>query len=497
MTTLLLSWFGGWVFVCGLFNALIRGAVQLLLHTSRASVDIRKVMWQTPSLLRSLGSLLFEEDIRMIGLGLLTILHLLSSTSSSNQSATAQRHDAIFQTTHLLKLTQHPSVAVSSIACHVLAALMQQSEALASEIASTPETVEIFCQLIGTGFSSKLEEAVAHLRLFDGSGCGLSSYGVLDGILALMLQCTKAEPMCAERFLSSSCWSRLWNIVLATTVNRSVTDKHAIVGILSPAGTDLLVSLMYHMFYSFPQQFTPHFLNRGERTIAFLASLVGSEQLSTLEAWPKDLGGGAGGVHELVLNVAKLFYLPLAHSLDEATRDHVDQMYTKERLVLSLTKTSQQHLPPALFSIPMGLVAQLVLDSDLFAEQFMASVTEMGSEGSSFFADLLNITQPVDFLVDMAAMISTLARSSARNYPFLNRVGVVAPLVRLLRHQSHAVRGKFCNALGNLFRHSAYFYKFFDKCGSGVECRLKYLLLTRGGVLFQRGWRCSTRSLPL
>ena len=66
-------------------------------------------------------------------------------------------------------------------------------------------------------------------------------------------------------------------------------------------------------------------------------------------------------------------------------------------------------------------------------------------------------------LVGALLTISQLARLHKDNYPPLAQAEPYAQLRHLLTHAEPAVRARVCNLLGNMCRHSAYFYSALDK----------------------------------
>lgn len=107
-------------------------------------------------------------------------------------------------------------------------------------------------------------------------------------------------------------------------------------------------------------------------------------------------------------------------------------------------------------------------------------------------ADLITVFltswQPDDFLLDVLSMLASIARASQSNFAFLTRLRAAEDISRLLDHKSAAVRAKVCNSLGNLFRHSNYFYKTFDK--------YEALMCNEPSCMSQNGWGSQADCLP-
>ncbi len=74
---------------------------------------------------------------------------------------------------------------------------------------------------------------------------------------------------------------------------------------------------------------------------------------------------------------------------------------------------------------------------------------------------LLRETNPTPVLVDTLLIISQLARISrdgASTYEPINSAAMLPNLRRLLGHADAGVRARVCNLVGNMCRHSAFFY---------------------------------------
>ena len=67
--------------------------------------------------------------------------------------------------------------------------------------------------------------------------------------------------------------------------------------------------------------------------------------------------------------------------------------------------------------------------------------------------------------MDALLATSQLARVSATNYPAIARADVCDATTRLLAHDDAGVRARSCNLLGNMCRHSGYFYDAFKTRG--------------------------------
>lgn len=100
------------------------------------------------------------------------------------------------------------------------------------------------------------------------------------------------------------------------------------------------------------------------------------------------------------------------------------------------------------------LLSRLVLLSPHFSLQFLdeGGLDELVSAGA------LQGSAPAALATGALVIASQLARASPDNYDRLRAAGVDARLGGLLSHEDPTVRAKACNLVGNLCRHSAYFY---------------------------------------
>mmetsp|Transcript_14695 Transcript_14695/g.2420 ORF Transcript_14695/g.2420 Transcript_14695/m.2420 type:complete len:91 (+) Transcript_14695:31-303(+) len=61
-------------------------------------------------------------------------------------------------------------------------------------------------------------------------------------------------------------------------------------------------------------------------------------------------------------------------------------------------------------------------------------------------------------LIDTLSLISQLARLSKENYELIHQANLYAQLRKLIDHKDSGVRSKVCNLIGNICRHSSFFY---------------------------------------
>ncbi|KAL6765063.1 armadillo-type protein [Haematococcus lacustris] len=120
---------------------------------------------------------------------------------------------------------------------------------------------------------------------------------------------------------------------------------------------------------------------------------------------------------------------------------------------------------PGAALLPVNVLSRLVLSSTESAKQFVAA----GGLNSSLVQRLLADTNPSAMLVDVLLVISQLARLPARDsfnpYESISKAAIYPNIKKLLAHPDPSVRARVCNLLGNMCRHSAYFYSALERQG--------------------------------
>lgn len=81
---------------------------------------------------------------------------------------------------------------------------------------------------------------------------------------------------------------------------------------------------------------------------------------------------------------------------------------------------------------------------------------------------LLDDSNPPSILVDALIIISQLARANKQGfntYETISKATILPCVCRLLEHPDAGVRARVCNLVGNLCRHSSYFYTALERFG--------------------------------
>lgn len=86
---------------------------------------------------------------------------------------------------------------------------------------------------------------------------------------------------------------------------------------------------------------------------------------------------------------------------------------------------------------------------------------------------LLGVENGEALIVDTLSLISQLARISKDFYENIHNADIYSPLKTLIVHEDSSIRAKVCNLIGNLCRHTGFFYEKLLKFGliaAAIEC---------------------------
>ena len=167
---------------------------------------------------------------------------------------------------------------------------------------------------------------------------------------------------------------------------------------------------------------------------------------------------------EVLLSEAAVVSLvqALEDALDEDARGGEGMQMTSELMVLNTGRldTDADGDESSFASAPVSLLSQLVLRSASYASQFI----EAGGLSFELTKSLLDANKnSTQVLVDSLLLISQIARLGADRYSHIKQSGACQLTVNLLNHDDAGVRARACNVLGNMCRHSSYFYEQFKE----------------------------------
>ncbi|KNC52499.1 ULK protein kinase [Thecamonas trahens ATCC 50062] len=188
-----------------------------------------------------------------------------------------------------------------------------------------------------------------------------------------------------------------------------------------------------------------------------LLAVLDPALLSDIATWPLSCGGGRERVSLLAFQVFSIIHLPLQQSVPDTLPALLELLVAQGVIpaaVAALPLVEPSHVDTAL-----GLVSRIVLALPGGAAEFV----DAGGLSPTVLGPLLPASSQSPLsppgLIDVLLILSQLARLSASYYPPILESGVVGePLAHVLDHNDGEVRAKACNLLGNLCRHSGFFY---------------------------------------
>ncbi|CAM9140279.1 unnamed protein product, partial [Discosporangium mesarthrocarpum] len=180
-------------------------------------------------------------------------------------------------------------------------------------------------------------------------------------------------------------------------------------------------------------------------------------------------GGGEPGVEAVVRAALAVLRAPLSTHLPRGLLVPMQQVIHTTELVRSLVKgitleCSGVRAAPGPREVPLGRVVALQERVDLLSRLVLLS-PELSSQfatagGVSMLATsgALEVGGSPLLLTGALVIVSQLARASKENYPTIHTAGLHGQIRCLLGHADASVRAKACNLVGNLCRHSSFFY---------------------------------------
>eukprot|EP00796_Vickermania_ingenoplastis_P004319 gene4319-3133_t len=205
----------------------------------------------------------------------------------------------------------------------------------------------------------------------------------------------------------------------------------------------------------------PHAGDKREMEVArIVCQSLSAEYLKQLYYWPESRGGGAVGVssHLTVVTQVLSGAIRLIYHNPKGNENLIDQLnhiFLSERLVGRLLE-SLDYTDIAFWGIPFSLISKLANLSQPFASQFV----EAGGLSSEKFRRILDPQKANTGLIsDALSVISHMARLSAEFYPIIHEANLYEEFAALIRVPEKEVRGRMCTLIGNLCKHSAFFYE--------------------------------------
>ena len=178
-------------------------------------------------------------------------------------------------------------------------------------------------------------------------------------------------------------------------------------------------------------------------------------------------------VADMINGVSRVVQRPMTWGSDGSANEKAMRQYLITLLELDTIYTLMSACAKTLAAdvaecqLPIKVVTSLVLNSPALCQQLVRCFNELEDEMRNFLGIVLNwhSEQPklaAEMLYDIVSLFAQIARISVGNYTLLQNFGVLEMLVALLAGSSLKVTGQLCSALGNMFRHSDFFYLQFE-----------------------------------
>ncbi|KAG2493565.1 hypothetical protein HYH03_008379, partial [Edaphochlamys debaryana] len=232
---------------------------------------------------------------------------------------------------------------------------------------------------------------------------------------------------------------------------------------LSPRGFVALLEAAHHT--AAPDAEGPQVL-ASPAVLGALVAALGERHQAALAAWPAAAGGGRPGAAAAALHAVDLMGRPLTPlpGGEGVEPSAYQDLLAQDNVMLHLVRCLDSLEPGEELLLPANLASRLVLSNTVFAQQFIAA----GGLAPSTMARCLAEPCPPAVLVDVLLIVSQLARlhkDAFNTYEPLARANIYAQIRRLLSHPDAAVRSRVCNLVGNMCRHSAFFYGALERHG--------------------------------
>ncbi|XP_057429664.1 serine/threonine-protein kinase TIO isoform X3 [Lotus japonicus] len=312
--------------------------------------------------------------------------------------------------------------------------------------------------------------------------------GVRDGCVGLLDSKLKlGGPLAVQQLCASGIPLLLMGLLSNDFLNASEGNEHLNdrVG-LSPIGVVWTISSLCHSLSGGAVTFR-QVLIRNEH-VKLISKLICDVHLKLINCWTGP-GGGRAGVRDLINAVIDLLAFPFfalqnAPGIPSATasvssgfllnagspgqrvcvedKDIVKAIeedmgkYTKilvEVGVPGIILRCLDHMELNDLGRPVAFLAKMVLHRPLAVQ-----LADKGLLDSNRMRRLFDHSAPKEVTLDALMIISDFARMDKRFYEYIKAASILEFLKAFLSHEDPNIRAKSCSALGNMCRHSAYFY---------------------------------------
>ncbi|KAL0478209.1 serine/threonine-protein kinase TIO [Acrasis kona] len=287
----------------------------------------------------------------------------------------------------------------------------------------------------------------------EGTGFGFPDIGLLDGVMYLLDELSEGS-ICKD-FSSRLIDSGTWKSFCTRFENLNVYSEVSIEGLKAA------LSFIYRLAHS--SESNRNNIFGDKELVKVIISNIRSENVNRLSRWPPSRYGGSPAVTSIVERVIGILFLSLGIQADTIVAQVHNVMYREELIKHCISVLDL--LPSNHFEGPVGLLSRLTNHSQHFARHYI----KYGGLDAKLVHMLLRPTNSPVIIVDSLLIISQLARISKDFYKDIAAADVCKYINDLLKHPDGGVRSKTCNLIGNMCRHSFFFYEALQKCNALPE----------------------------
>ncbi|KAG5484005.1 hypothetical protein LSCM1_05857 [Leishmania martiniquensis] len=313
-----------------------------------------------------------------------------------------------------------------------------------------------------------------------GSSYGYPDYGLLDGVAHMLslifsdsdsLVYAKLPGRSEHHFLESDTKSLA---LLVMTLLRDSDPRME----LSPNGVQTLLRAAQQIFQQQKEQalsmsllmepIAPYSGESGSLCwLSVICRTMKAEYFRQLFFWPACRGGGAAGVSAHVTIASQILSDSLrpvsspsnAAPAEDKLLSDVSRVLYKEK-VIELLVHAMDYSEGVFLGNPFAIIAKLCASS---ADSIKAFVDCGGVDTARIRRILDPDKAGTGLMSDGLVVLSQMARISAEFYECIHRANLYDCVAALLQHSEKDLRGKTCTLIGNLCKHSDFFFEPLKK----------------------------------
>lgn len=423
--------------------------LRVILQMVRVSRDAVDVITPNKPMISMILSQLHADDPIVISISLQILTHMLKQLAASRRKTT----EIDIEVNVVLELfdtySQYGDRQIVAIeALCLLAELVHSSSSRNTDaILNKFNSITSMTALAGLIYPGSRQDEV---KKVEGSGYGCLFMGFIDGPV-LLLQRILGKLVTLGTGLGEflAVTSEIIPDLIVHIIN-SLSPRCEI----SPKGVISLLTYIHDAIYCDFRVLLQKMLQEG--VLKSLCALLKETQLLSIQEWPLICGGGQSAVGLIVAQILRIFNLPYTTQVYNREIDQINKEFANCE-VITVTISIMKYLSKEHLSIAVSLLARLVLNTDNskpFAQQFIQG----GGMAIINKYSLLSIENSNHTVIDTLSLVSQLARLQKENYELIHQVNMYGELRRLIEHRDSGIRSKVCNLIGNICRHSSFFY---------------------------------------